>query len=174
VGGSLWLQRERGAGWLGEHDAGTDYRLLMWKDGARLAIQHPLLGIGMDTVERRGNELNIAAYRKYPNLKSHFHSTFLQIAAECGWFALAAWIWLMAALLWSGWQRWRHHAEWAGRGLALGLLAAIAAFVAASAVHYTAGDAELMVVFWIFAGAVVIPPHAEQTIKSNHSAVAAG
>ena len=153
--GSAWFRSERaGIGWLGRRDAGTDYRLLMWKDGIRLALEHPLAGIGMDTVEQRGRELHIAAYEKYPNLKSHFHSTYVQIAAECGLLALAAWLWLMAAILGMLWRNWRQSENLAifERGLALGTLASLAVFCLASAVHYTLGDAELMVVLWMVVG----------------------
>ena len=55
------------------------------------------LEASMDSVERHGRELGIRAYERYPKLKSHFHSTPIQIAAESGLLALAAWIWLMAA-----------------------------------------------------------------------------
>lgn len=155
IAGSAWFRSERaGIGWLGRRDAGTDYRLLMWNDGVRLALEHPLVGIGMDTVERRGRELHIAAYEKYPNLKSHFHSTYIQIAAECGLPALGAWLWLMAAIVIAGWRNWELSSEGQPfeRGLALGLMAVAAGFVAVSAVHYTLGDAELMVVFWFLVG----------------------
>jgi len=155
VAGSAWFRSERaGIGWLGRRDAGTEYRLMMWRDGMRLAMEHPLLGIGMDTVEKRGRELQIAAYEKYPNLKSHFHSTYIQIAAECGVLALAAWVWLLGAILMALWKSWKQNP--AGlpfeRGVALGLLAAVAGFIAISVVHYTLGDAELMVVFWVMVG----------------------
>jgi O-antigen ligase len=153
--GSAWFRSERaGIGWLGRRDAGTDYRLLMWKDGVRLAMEHPLVGIGMDTVERRGRELHIAAYEKYPNLKSHFHSTYVQIAAECGLPALAAWLWLMAAIFGMLWRNWRQNKDLGifERGVALGTLASVAVFCLASVVHYTLGDAEMMVVLWMLLG----------------------
>lgn len=151
--GSAWFRSERaGIGWLGRHDAGTDYRLLMWKDGVRLALKHPLLGIGMDTVERRGRELHISAYEKYPSLKSHFHSTYIQIAAECGLLALGAWLWLMVVILVLFRQVWKQAEASFDRGMALGVLAAVTAFCMASAVHYTLGDAELMAVFWLLVG----------------------
>lgn len=151
--GSAWFRSERaGIGWLGRHDAGTEYRLLMWKDGARLALEHPLLGIGMDTVERRGRELHIAAYEKFPKLKSHFHSTYIQIAAECGLPALGAWLWLMVAIWLLLWQGLGKATFGWDRGLEIGTLAALGAFCIASALHYTLGDAELMVMLWLLAG----------------------
>src|SRR5438552_1656241 len=153
--GSVWFRYARhGQGWLSVNDPGTQYRLLMWQDGARLALQHPLTGIGMDSVERHGRELSIRAYERYPNLKSHFHSTPIQIAAERGLLALAAWIWLMAACFAAPLALLRADSQPSvvASGCALGSLAALLAFNAISLVHYIAGDAEVMIVFWLLAG----------------------
>ena len=153
--GSVWYRYQRhGQGWLSVNDPGTQYRLLMWQDGVRLALQHPLTGIGMDSVERHGRELGIRAYERYPKLKSHFHSTPVQIAAESGVLALAAWIWLMTACFAAPLALLRADSQpdVFVRGCALGSLAALLAFNAISLVHYIAGDAEVMIVFWLLAG----------------------
>jgi len=153
--GSVWYRYQRhGQGWLSVNDPGTQYRLLMWQDGVRLALQHPLTGIGMDSVERHGRELGIRAYERYPKLKSHFHSTPVQIAAESGVLALAAWIWLMTACFAAPLALLRTDSQPGVfvRGCALGSLAALVAFNAISLVHYIAGDAEVMIVFWLLAG----------------------
>src|SRR5207237_7355089 len=144
--GSVWYRYARhGQGWLSLNDPGTQYRLLMWQDGIRLVGQHPLTGIGMDSVERHGRELGIRAYERYPKLKSHFHSTPIQIAAESGLLALAAWIWLMASCFAAPLQLLRRDSlpSVFASGCALGILAALVAFNAISLVHYIAGDAEV-------------------------------
>src|SRR5438105_13209088 len=153
--GSVWYRHARhGQGWLSVNDPGTQYRLLMWQDGARLALQHPLIGIGMDSVERHGRELGIRAYQRYPNLKSHFHSTPIQIAADSGLPALAAWLWLMATCFYAPLPLLRRDSQPSvfSSGCALGSLAALIAFNAISLVHYIAGDAEVMIVFWLLVG----------------------
>ncbi len=151
---SVWFHEERGQGWFSRDDPGTQYRLLMWQDGIRLAREHPLLGVGMDSIFRHSDEFGIRAYERYPNLKSHFHSSYIQLAAECGLPALAAWLWLLGAgglfLL-----RLERSARTAGRfahGLALGVLGMLTGFAAISFVHYSLGDAEIMVLFWLLLG----------------------
>jgi O-antigen ligase/polysaccharide polymerase Wzy-like membrane protein len=161
VAGSVWFHQARaGQGWFDPNDAGTDYRRLMWRDGLRLAIQHPLLGIGMDTATVQGAQLGLVAYRKYPYLRSHFHSTYVQIAVETGLPALLAWLWLMAAyiIFLIKVQSHLRNGYWFPRGLALGLLSSAIAFDLAGFVHYISGDAEVMIVFWLLAGLALSLP----------------
>ena len=60
----LWIQHTRGLKWVDARDPGTQYRLLMWKDGARLAVQHPLFGVGMDSVQNRWPEWHLRRLRE--------------------------------------------------------------------------------------------------------------
>src|SRR5947208_222003 len=61
----------RGTGLVDFNDPGTDFRLLMWKDGLRLIREHPWFGVGMNAVRDYWPLFNIAAYKKYA-LRSHF------------------------------------------------------------------------------------------------------
>jgi O-antigen ligase len=127
----------------------------MWKDGLRVAAQHPWFGVGMDSIHRHWQEWNIQAYQRFPHLKSHFHSTYIQLAAECGLAVLAVWLWFLAAyltMLWKLISRSDPGRPGFEKGFVLGLLAATVAFIAAGVVHYTLGDAEVMIVFWFLAG----------------------
>ena len=170
--GLNWFRHQRGGDLQG--DAGTQYRILMWEDGLRLAWQHPLTGIGMDTVEKHGGEFGIRAYQRYPNLKSHFHSTPIQIAAECGWLALAAWCWAMIVCFRTVLQLYRSALanDVLVKSSALGGLAMLVAFNALSLAHYITGDAEVMIVFWLLLG-LVIAADASLGAKTDTTAVAA-
>jgi O-antigen ligase len=55
---------------------------------------HPLLGVGPDQVKE--------AYTDYPwaTRRPHLHNNVVQIAAERGLPALAAWLWLIVAIAW--------------------------------------------------------------------------
>ena len=126
----------------------------MWEDGLRLAWEHPLLGVGMDAIYRHWQDWGIRAYQRYPHLKSHFHSTYIQLAAECGFPALLAWLWLLASYM-----RFlvttlssKLVSNWFSQGVLAGTLAATVAFVSMSSVHYTLGDSEIMIVFWLLMG----------------------
>ncbi len=147
------MHRWRGTGLVDFRDPGTDFRILMWKDGLRLIGQHPWSGVGLNAVRDYWPLFDLAAYRKYA-LRSHFHSTPIQIAVELGIPALAAWMVLMAAY-------WRMLAELAARarekdgwsyGFALGTLGATSGFLASSLVHYDFGDSNVVFLFWLLAG----------------------
>jgi len=155
AGATLWIQKERGYGWVAAADPGTDYRLLMWKTAGELIPQHPLLGIGPDSVIAFGDLWKIEAYEKYP-LRSHFHSTYVQLAVDCGLPCLGAWLWLMTAFIVLLWRTWRlgTNSDWFTRGTLLGICGATLGFLAASFVHYNLGDGEVMIFVWLFMGMV--------------------
>jgi len=156
--GGWWLQSRRGMSWFDSADPGTQYRFLIWKDGGRLIRAHPLLGVGFANVQRHPERFDISAYRKFPNMISHFHSTYIEIAADCGIPALLIWCWLMYSC-WAaakGAFNGQQHKNWFATGVSLGALGAIAAFQLASLFHFILGDPEPMLIFWILMGFVII------------------
>lgn len=147
----LWFQHARGS-WASQ-DAGTQYRMLMWEDGVRLARAHPWVGVGMDSVHNHWNEWNIRAYQQYPNLQSHFHSSYVQLAAECGLPALLAWLAILGVFLWMGYKM----CGWAPNhalfdAISLGALGSGIAMAALCVMHYVLGDSEAMMLFWFIVG----------------------
>ena len=150
---TIFVHKERGYGWLAPHDAGTEYREQMWKDSLHIIPHHLLFGVGPDSVLQFGDQWNVAAYRMFP-LRSHFHSTYIQLAVDCGLPCLAAWCWLMVAyvvFLGRSWKQSRHW-DWFSRGLLLGTFGGTLGFLLASFVHYTLGDGEVMILVWMFMG----------------------
>jgi hypothetical protein len=150
---TVWVRSERGMGWLAINDPGTQYRLMMWKDSLRLVPQHPVFGVGPDSVMQYGDQWNIEAYKKLP-LRSHFHSTYIQLAVDCGLPCLAAFVWLMAAYLMFLARSWKRalHWEWFPRGALLGILGGTIGFVLTAFIHYNLGDGEVMILVWLFMG----------------------
>jgi hypothetical protein len=154
--GSFWFQHTRGTGWY-QNDPSSQYRQLMWRDGIRLIGQHPWFGTGMDSIYHHWQEWNIQAYQRFPNLKSHFHSAYIQVAVECGVAALLVWLWLLGSLIARlaryGWS----HRSVLGceEGLICGTLAGSIALCLTSLLHYSNGDAEFMISFWFMAGIAV-------------------
>jgi len=154
---SLWFQHARGKGWYQKNDDGSAYRELMWRDGARLARQHPWFGVGMDSIYRHWQEWDIHAYRRFPHLKSHFHSAYVQTAVEAGVPALLAWLWILASVIvllvrYAGRFAAKPGME---RGVVIGALASTLALCINSIVHYTSGDAEFMLAFWFLGGLAI-------------------
>jgi O-antigen ligase len=131
---------------------------LIWKDGARIIRAYPLLGVGFANVQRHPERFDMSAYRKFSNMISHFHSTYIEIAADCGIPALLIWCWLMYSC-WAAARRalnMQQDKSWLGTGISLGALGAIAAFQLASLFHFILGDPEPMLIFWILIGSAII------------------
>ncbi len=148
------LIAKRGVGFYNPSDLSMQYRRLMWEDGLRIAREHPLLGIGMDTVKVRWKELGIRAYDSM-GLHSHFHSTPIQLAVERGPLGLATWVWMMTAyvlLLLRRLLRPPPGVDWWIQGLTLGTLGATLGFLASGLLHYNFGDSEVVMLFWLLMG----------------------
>ncbi|MBZ5514887.1 MAG: O-antigen ligase family protein [Acidobacteriia bacterium] len=152
VGGFL-LHRNRGVGWLSLQSPEAQYRLLMWKDGFRLIQDYPWLGVGMGSLKTHWRDLHIEAYQMFP-LKSHFHSSPIQIAVERGLLTLAAWLWLLAGYfrVLARLVRSTVKNDWYLRGITVGLVSSACAFLLGSLTDYNWGDSEVVTVLWMFLG----------------------
>jgi O-antigen ligase len=154
VGTNTAMHHWRGVGLVDLHDPGSDYRVQMWRDGLRLIETHPWFGLGMSTVRDAWWKFDLAAYTKY-GLRSHFHSTPIQLAVEQGLPVLVAWTILMG----SYWlvlirlvRQAREQRNLLVYGLALGILGGTSAFLASSLVQYNFGDSVVVLQFWFLAG----------------------
>ncbi|MGH9789205.1 MAG: O-antigen ligase family protein [Candidatus Acidiferrales bacterium] len=182
----------RGVGFYNPDDLSMQYRRLMWSDGVRVIAEHPLLGIGMDSVLVRWQELGVRAYASM-NLHSHFHSTPIQLAVERGLLGLAAWVFFMFVYLRllfrlihrtrepasgpTAWPRIQaprgaeiealpQRSAWV-RGLALGILGATIGFLASGFLHYNLGDSEVAMLFWLLMGmAAALDRHTREQITA--------
>jgi O-antigen ligase len=119
----------------------------------RLIPQHPVFGVGPDSVMLYGDQWNIQAYKRLP-LRSHFHSTYIQLAVDCGLPCLASFVWLMAAYLIFLGRTWKRALdwEWFPRGALLGIFGGVIGFVLTAFIHYNLGDGEVMILVWLFMG----------------------
>lgn len=128
-------------------------RLAMMRSGAAIIHDHPLTGVGPNMIPR--------VYAEYRDKDAvnvtnpHLHNVPLQIAAERGLPALAAWIWFVAAAVTGLVSLFRHQQE---RTLAAAGLAAIVAMLAAGFFEHNFGDSEFLMLFLVivtlpFAGA---------------------
>jgi O-antigen ligase len=148
-----WIQQHRAQKWMDLSDPGTQYRLLMWRDSLKFIRAHPIVGTGLDSIGGHWQRWDLEAYRRFP-LKSHFHSTPIEFAVECGLPTLAVWLWLMGGYLvfllrLSTSSR---KAGWFPQGLASGILGGLLAVLLTSLLQYNFGDSEAMIVFWFLMG----------------------
>jgi O-antigen ligase len=119
-------------------------RMAMLDAGRAMVADHPLTGVGPDMVQHVYPRYRVAWAVQPSN--PHLHNVPMQIAAERGLPALAAWLWFIASAVGALWTR-------LGRSrfpalVATGL-AAIAAMLAAGLFEYNFGDSEFLMLFLV-------------------------
>ena len=129
-------------------------RVTMLKVGSRMVKAHPLVGVGPTRVGAR--------YREFldPNepdhVNPHLHNVPMQIAAERGLLALAAWLWMIAILAIDMTRRLTVPDT---RFLAAAALGCMVAMFAAGMAEYNFGDSEFLMLFLVL---MTLPYAAEQ------------
>jgi O-antigen ligase len=123
----------------------------MWKVGADMVRDHPLLGVGPEMIQ-----VLYPGYRhKYPEAVNagnpHLHNVPIQIAAERGLPALAVWIWFVIV---AGRDLWRQLRARIAPAVAATGLAALVAMLAAGLFEWNFGDSEFLM---LFLGLITLP-----------------
>jgi O-antigen ligase len=119
-------------------------RVTMLKIGGRMVAEHPLTGVGPTRVAPQ--------YKKFlkpgetDHVNPHLHNVPMQIAAERGLPALAAWIWMVVVLVIDLVRRLKLPES---RFLAAAALACIVAMFAAGMAEYNFGDSEFLMLFLV-------------------------
>jgi O-antigen ligase len=153
--GLFVLQQKRQVGFIDTKEGSTAWRLMVWRDGARVLASEPrhlLVGTGMDSLKRHWRDWHMFDEGRQP--WGHLHSTPLQIGFERGLPALfvwAAWLFVYARALLGALRRTALDA-WVERGLLLGALGGLVGFVSGGLVHYNFGDSEVVQVFYFIMG----------------------
>jgi O-antigen ligase len=127
-------------------DDSTRDRLAMLDAGLRLVVGHPITGIGPGQVKNVYPA--VASPEALRRSTSHLHNTPLQIAVERGIPGLAAWVAIWVAFFGAAGRVLRRipPEDDEARGLVLGSMAAIAAFLVAGVFEYNFGDTEVLLV----------------------------
>ena len=119
-------------------------RLVMLREGVHMVKDHPLLGIGPNMVQPL-----YAQYREPDAVNAtnpHLHNVPLQIAAERGLPALAAWLWFVVGLIVALSKQMRDKRQ---KLLAATALAAVVSMLAAGMFEYNFGDSEFLMLFLV-------------------------
>ena len=123
-------------------DESTSRRLGYMKAGLRVALEHPLLGVGIDSHKHFWKEWGFPG-----DYVTHTHSTPIQVAMDRGLPALGCLIW-MGVAAWIGLRRLRKKAlaanDLIGIGLTTGALASLLGFSLSSLINYNFGDSETL------------------------------
>jgi len=125
-------------------DITTVERIYMWKSGLRMARDHPLLGVGPNRIKKYFPQYAEPEARKRST--SHLHNNPLHIAAERGFPALAAWLWVWGAFFAAvvGRLKEARAGPFPLRFRLVGALAAAAGIFTAGLFEYNFGDSEVM------------------------------
>jgi O-antigen ligase len=119
-------------------------RVTMLKIGGRMVAAHPLTGVGPTRVSARYRDFSTPA--ESDRVNPHLHNVPMQIAAERGLPALAAWIWMLVTLVIDMIRRLKVPES---RFLAASALGAIVAMLAAGLAEYNFGDSEFLMLFLV-------------------------
>lgn len=126
-------------------------RIVMWKIGVEMVRDHPVVGVGPEMISREYPNY----VKKYPEavhpVNPHLHNVPLQIAAERGLIALAAWLWFVVVATRDLWRQLRARVA---PGVAGAGLAAMIAMLAAGLFEYNFGDSEFLM---LFLGLITLP-----------------
>ncbi len=133
--------RQRANSMLNPTDPASRDRIVMLKIGVDMVRDHPWLGTGPEMIQPV-----YPSYReKYPEAVNptnpHLHNVPIQIAAERGLPALAAWLWFVVV---AGRDLWRQLRARVAPAVAAAGLAALVAMLAAGLFEYNFGDSEFL------------------------------
>jgi O-antigen ligase len=126
------------------NDPSNRDRVAMIRSGVRMVRDYPLTGVGPNMVPR--------VYERYRDASAvnptnpHLHNVPLQIAAERGVPALAAWIWFVIVAVRELWRTFRASGM---PSLAAAALGAIGAMLAAGFFEYNFGDSEFLMLLLV-------------------------
>lgn len=126
------------------NDVTTVDRIAMLEAGVAIVKDYPLTGVGPDQIKR--------VYPRYrvPNAVNptnpHLHNVPMQIAAERGLPALAAWIWFVISVFAGLWQLVKKARN---KSLAAAALSAMVAMLAAGLTEYNFGDSEFLMLLLV-------------------------
>ena len=126
------------------NDPTTRDRVAMLQAGVAIVRDYPLTGVGPDQIERVYPRYRVPGAVNPTN--PHLHNVPMQIAAERGLPALAAWVWFVVSAITGllGLLRRTRH-----RSLAAAGLGAMAAMLAAGMFEYNFGDSEFQMLLLV-------------------------
>ena len=137
------------------------FRVNLWRAAVNMAIDHPLLGVGLDNFlyAYRGGYILDAAWQE-PNL-NHPHNIVLDFATRLGLLGLLAGAWLIGEAARALWRA-VHRLDAPWLPVAAGLAGALAAMLAHGLVDHSFFLVDLAYVFYLILGVSLWLERAEQ------------
>src|SRR5687767_13075021 len=119
-------------------------RIAMLQAGAAIVKDYPLMGVGPDQIEHVYPRYRVPDAVKPTN--PHLHNVPMQIAAERGLPALAAWMWFVVSVTVGLYRLLRTSRN---KSLAAAALGGVAAMLAAGLTEYNFGDSEFLMLLLV-------------------------
>ena len=141
--------RDRVRSVLDSNDASRRDRVAMLEMGVAITRDHPFFGVGPEMIEKVYPQYRPASAVNPTN--PHLHNVPVQIAAERGLLALAAWLWFVGVALWDLFRQVRRGPA---RAVAGAGLAAVVGMLGAGLLEYNFGDSEFLM---LFLGLITLP-----------------
>ena len=137
------------------------FRVNLWRAAFNMALDHPLLGVGLDNFlyAYRGGYILDAAWQE-PNL-NHPHNIVLDFATRLGLVGLLAGAWLIGEAALALWRA-IHRVNAAWLPVAAGLASGLAAMMAHGLVDHSFFLIDLAYVFYLILGLALWLQRAEQ------------
>jgi O-antigen ligase len=145
-----YVKQRAASMWNPQEDSNRD-RLQMLTMGRHIVSDHPAFGVGPDMIKHVYGEYLKYVSNPVHQLNPHLHNVPVQIAAERGLPALAAWLWFVAVALRDLWRQLRHGPA---RAIAGAGFAAVVAMLVAGMFEYNFGDSEFLM---LFLGLITLP-----------------
>jgi len=136
--------------------ASNTQRLFMWWAGWRVSAGHLFTGVGLHGVDAVYPAFRHPLARE-PN-QWHLHNNFVQLGVETGLFGLAAFLWFLVRAIQSARARLRADPAARDRGLAAGVLAALAGFLVSGLTEYNWADSEVLLCLYMLLGLLNATP----------------
>lgn len=156
--------------WLAFHpsrDPALSIRFEMWHAGLNMIRAHPWVGVGPNNIPQVYDLYLPPGRAPEAGFHEHLHDNFIQFAAERGLPCLAAWTWLMAALLWQMWKVRRRCRT--GRWLIDGAIAGWVAFTVEGFFEFNFGTSPVLMVFLFVVSTPFVVEQLEAVAGNNPS-----
>ena len=151
------IQHARGISIFDLKEGSTAYRLEVWSEAFVLIKNHPMVGIGKGTEQKKEVKERFGLFDNDRLPPGHFHSTPIQVATWWGLPALAfysSFMTIFAIQFWKLSRRLKAEKQHVAWGLALGGIGVLTAFNVSSIAHFNFGDGEVVMVLWLVTGMI--------------------
>lgn len=130
------------------------YRLQIYRDSLKMAVQKPVLGYGLGTFSTV-----YPAHRSfYTDLfVNHAHNDYLEMLVDTGLIGLGLFVWFMVGVYRSGWKKVANANDYEGRVLSLAALTGVTGIVAHSFLDFNLHIPANAALFFVLCAAVATP-----------------